>query len=230
VRARALIPAGVLAVVLVGGGWVALRNGHADVASARTSARAKSQDSASDATLLAARTRGSPAAPVTVIEIADFQCPACRMFFTETLPALEHEYVDAGKVRMVFVNFPLVQLHKNAAAAAEFAMCAAEQHRFWPVHDLLYEQQDSWAPLDDPSPYFYTLADAAGLARDSLDACIHSGRARQLVMQEAQSVARAGVHSTPSFIIEGGLLPGAAPIEMWRPILDSIYKAKTDSR
>lgn len=227
--ARALIPAGVVALVLAGGGWVVLRNGHPDAAPTQTSPSATSQDSTSDATL-AARTRGSPSAPVTVIEIADFQCPACRMFFTETLPALEHEYVDAGKVRMVFVNMPLVQLHKNAAAAAEFAMCAAVQHRFWPVHDLLFEQQDSWAPLDDPSPYFYSLADAAGLARDSLDACISSGRARQLVMQEAQSVARAGVHSTPSFIIEGGLLPGAAPIEMWRPILDSIYAAKTDRR
>jgi protein-disulfide isomerase len=224
VTARALVPAGVVAVALAAGAWVALRDEHPSPPPARA---ANAQDS--DVTL-AARTRGSPSAPITVVEIADFQCPACRLFFTETLPALEREYVDAGKVRMVFVNLPLVQLHKNAAAAAEFAMCAAAQHRFWPVHDLLFEQQDAWAPLDDPSPYFYSLADAAKLARDSLDACISSGRMRNLIMQEAQSVTRAGVRSTPSFVIEGGLLAGAVPIEGWRPILDSIFKAKTDSR
>lgn len=177
--------------------------------------------------LLAARTKGSPDAPITVLEIADFQCPACRLFFTETMPQLQREYVDAGKIRILFVNLPLVQVHRNAAAAHEFAMCAALQGRFWPVHDLLFQQQDAWAPLDDPSPYFFSIANAVGLATDSLEACITSHRVRGLILREAESVVRAGVRSTPSFVIEGGLLPGAVPIEAWRPILDSIYAVKT---
>ncbi len=224
---RLFLPAGAALIVLAGGGVVAFRTGNAPAPPpAPAPPAAVQQTPASDATL-AARTKGSPDAPITVLEIADFQCPACRLFFTETLPALRHEYVDAGKVRLLFVNLPLVQLHPNAAAAAEFAMCAALQDRFWPVHDSLYAEQETWAPLDDPSPYFYSIANAVGLARDSLDACLKSGRERDLIMQEAQSVVRAGVHATPSFVIEGGLLSGAVSIEDLRPILDSIYEAKT---
>jgi protein-disulfide isomerase len=223
---RLFLPAGAALIVLAGGGVVAFRTGRAPAVPARPPATTTQQATTSDATL-AARTKGSPAAPITVLEIADFQCPACRLFFTETMPALQHEYVDAGKIRLLFVNLPLVQLHPNAAAAAEFAMCAALQDRFWPVHDSLYAEQETWAPLDDPSPYFYSIANAIDLARDSLDACLKSGRVRDLIMQEAQSVVRAGVHVTPSFVIEGGLLSGAPSIEDLRPILDSIYRAKT---
>lgn len=177
--------------------------------------------------LLDARTKGSPEAPITILEIADFQCPACRVFWEETLPLLQREYVEPGKVRMVFVNLPLVQIHRNAAAAHEFAMCAAAQDRFWPVHDMLFDQQSVWAALDDPSAYFFSVASATGLDADSVDACVTDGRMRNLIMQEAEGVVRAGVQSTPSFVIEGGLLAGAVPIEGWRPILDSIYGAKT---
>jgi len=179
---------------------------------------------------LAARMKGSPDAPLTVLEIADFQCPACRVFWQETMPLLQREYVDAGKIRMLFVNLPLVSIHRNAAAAHEFAMCAAAQDRFWPVHDMLFDQQNVWARLDDPSAYFFSVATATGIDTDSLDTCISSGRVRDLIMREAESVIRAGVQSTPSFVIDGALLAGAVPIEGWRPILDSIYQTKTDSR
>jgi protein-disulfide isomerase len=127
------------------------------------------------------------------------------------------------------VNLPLVSIHPNAAAAHEFAMCQA-QGRFWPVHDMLFDQQSVWAQLDDPSPYFYSAAAATGVAADSLDACVGTHRMRDLIMREAESVVRAGVQSTPSFVIEGGLMAGAVPIEGWRPILDSIYAGGTDSR
>jgi protein-disulfide isomerase len=187
-------------------------------------------DTSADSALLAARTKGSPHAPITVLEIADFQCPACRVFWRETMPLLQREYVDAGKIRVLFVNLPLVSIHPNAAAAHEFAMCAAAQDRFWPVHDMLFDQQSLWAQLDDPGAYFYSVAAATGLATDSLDACVTTGRMRHLIQREAESVVRAGVQSTPSFVIEGTLLAGAVPIEGWRPILDSIYKTMADSR
>jgi protein-disulfide isomerase len=180
------------------------------------------QDSA-----LAARTKGSPDAPVTVLEIADFQCPACRIFWEQTMPHLEKEYVDSGKVRFVFLNLPLVQIHHNAAAAAQFAMCAARQNHFWPIHDALFEHQSAWAPLPDPSAYFFSLAAAAGLQTGALRTCVADTALKTAIAAEAEGLARAGVRSTPSFVIEGGLLAGAAPIESWRPILDSIYSAKT---
>ncbi|HMU62858.1 MAG TPA: thioredoxin domain-containing protein, partial [Gemmatimonadales bacterium] len=81
---------------------------------------------------MAARTKGSPTAPVTVYEMSDFQCPFCARFALEIFPTLEAEYVETGKVRWIFVNFPL-PMHDNAVSAAQVAMCAAKQNKFWPV-------------------------------------------------------------------------------------------------
>ncbi len=192
-------------------------------AQATTAAAPGQQQSA----LLDARSKGAPDAPITVFEVSDFQCPYCKKFSEETLPYLEREYIQSGKVRFVFLNLPLTQRHPNAAAAHEFAMCAADQDRFWPIHDLLFRYQGDWARLPDPGPYFESLADSASLDRGSLDRCLNSGAVRWLIQQEAQTNARAGIRSTPSFIIERGLLAGFAPIETWRPILDSLFAEKT---
>jgi protein-disulfide isomerase len=179
-------------------------------------------------TYLAARTKGSPDAPITVLEASDFQCPYCRVFWEETLPLLQKEYIDTGKIKLVFLNLPLTSIHPNAAAAAQFAMCAAAQNRFWPVHDLLYQYQDQWAPLADPSSYFSGLAETAELDRAKLQECLQDPSIRDAIQLEAERNFRAGLRSTPSFVINGGRLDGAQPIGVWRPILDSIYAAKTD--
>jgi len=179
---------------------------------------------------LAARSKGDPAAPVTVYEMADFQCPACRSFALQTLPLLERDYVRSGKVRFVFIHFPLTQIHPNAAAAAEIATCAARQQRFWDMHDALFIRQAAWAPLEDPGPYLLALGDSLGLDRRALTACLASGAARAEVEQDARRAARSGARATPTFYIEGGLLTGAGPVEFYRRVLDSIYAAKTGGR
>src|SRR3989441_13318371 len=99
---------------------------------------------------LAARSKGSVTAPVTVYEMADFQCPACRMFTVTVMPAVDSEFIRTGKVRWVFINLPLPSIHPNALAAAEVATCAARQGRFWQTHDALYLHQDAWARLPQP--------------------------------------------------------------------------------
>lgn len=176
---------------------------------------------------LASRSMGSRAAPITVYEMSDFQCPFCRRHALETWPTLEREYVATGKVRWVFLNYPLTSLHPNAAAAAQFAMCAADRGKFWPVHDLLYRNQDTWAPLKDPGPFLMTLADSAGIPRADLVKCLQSPAARQAVEADAQGAARSGASKTPSFYIEGGMIEGAYPIGVFRQVLDSIYRLKT---
>jgi protein-disulfide isomerase len=176
---------------------------------------------------LSARAMGSPTAPITVYEMSDFQCPFCRRHALETWPAIEREYVATGKVRWVFLNYPLTSLHPNAAAAAQFAMCAADAGKFWPVHDLLYQHQETWAPLKDPAPYLITLADSVGIPRDRMLACLQSPKAREAVEADAAGAARAGATSTPSFYIEGGMIAGAYPIGVFRQVLDSIYRVKT---
>lgn len=176
---------------------------------------------------LASRAKGSRSAPVTVFEMSDFQCPFCRRFAVETFPAIEREYIATGKVRWVFVNFPLTSIHPNAVPAAEFALCAAQGGRFWPAHDLLFETQEAWAKLDPVAPFLLGLADSIGAPRDSMLACLRDPATRELVRQEATSSSRAGATSTPTFYIEGGLLAGAYPIEIFRQVLDSVYAVKS---
>jgi protein-disulfide isomerase len=179
---------------------------------------------------LAERTRGRAGAPVTVYEMADFQCPACRLFTLTTFPVIDRDFIQTGKVRWVFVNFPLSSIHKNAEAAAQVAMCAARQHRFWSVHDVLYARQDDWAPLDQPLPRLIALADSAGVRHDSLLSCVNSRATVETIGQEYQGSVRAGANATPSFYIEGGLASGAIPAPDFSRILDSIYRTKAGGR
>src|SRR5881394_2609397 len=167
---------------------------------------------------LAARTKGTATAPVTVYEMSDFQCPFCRRFAIETFPTLEKEYIATGKVRWIFINFPLTSIHPNSVAAAELAMCAARQDAFWPIHDLLYHTQESWAPLKDPVPFMLGLTDSVKLDRKKVLSCLSSPAIRTAVQTDAEGAARSGAQSTPAFYIEGGLLTGAQPLKFFRQI------------
>src|SRR2546428_8116426 len=124
---------------------------------------------------LAARSKGSATAPVTVYEMADFQCPACRMFTVTVMPAVDSEFIRTGKVRWVFINLPLPTIHPNALAAAEVAMCAARQGRFWQGHDAVYLYQDAWARLAEPRDTLIALAQRPCLDRANLTGCIQDG-------------------------------------------------------
>jgi protein-disulfide isomerase len=176
---------------------------------------------------LAARTKGSPTAPVTVYEMSDFQCPFCRRHSLDTWPVIEKEYVATGKVRWIFINFPLTSIHPNAVAAAEFAMCAGRHDRFWPAHDLLFRTQGTWAPLKNPGPFLLSLVDTLRLPKASMTQCLQKAETRREVESDAEGSTRAGANSTPTFYIEGGIMAGALPIEVFRGVLDSIYAAKT---
>jgi protein-disulfide isomerase len=179
---------------------------------------------------IAARSKGRPNAPVTVYEMSDFQCPYCRDFALTTFPILEREYVETGKVRFVYINLPLTSLHPNAAAAGAVALCAARQDRFWPMHDLLFRHQDGWAKLAVPRPYFFVLGDSVGVDRGRLASCLASPDPAAEVAADAARAERAGARSTPTFYIEGALLEGAAPVAVFRTVLDSIYRRKTGPR
>lgn len=175
---------------------------------------------------LSSRAKGRADAPVTVYEMSDFQCPFCRRFFVETFPTLEREYIATGKVRWIFINFPLAQQHPNAVPAAEFAMCAAKQGKFWPAHDRIYETQEAWAGLPDAGTYFTAMIAPLGLNRNQMLGCLERSETLPLIRQDAQGAARSGARSTPTFYIEGGLLTGAQPTAIFRRVLDSVVAAK----
>jgi protein-disulfide isomerase len=175
---------------------------------------------------LGPRTKGNADAAVTVYEMSDFQCPFCERFTRETFPIIEREYIQTGKVRWIFVNFPLTSLHPNALPAAEFASCAAKQDRFWPAHDMLYATQREWASLPDPGAFFAAKIAGLGLNRASMLQCLQSGETRTDIRLDAEGAVRSGAGSTPAFYIEGGMMEGAHPVAVFRTILDSIVAAK----
>jgi protein-disulfide isomerase len=214
--------------VLAGGVLALTATRHATAPLATVPNRKPAPDSVSTGRqadpMIAQRTKGSAQAPVTVYELSDFQCPFCRQQAVETFPTLEREFITPGKVRWIFLNFPLTQIHSNALAASEFAMCAAKVDQFWPIHDLLFRYQGKWAPLKDPAPFMITLADSAGFPRADLLTCLDKHETLDLIRAEAEGAAKSGVQSTPTVYIEGvGLLAGAAPVEVFRKVLDSIW-------
>jgi protein-disulfide isomerase len=177
--------------------------------------------------LIAQRSKGSATAPITIYEMSDFQCPYCQRQALDMLPVLEKEFIATGKVRWVFLNLPLTDIHANAVAAHELAMCAARIDKFWPIHDLLFTYQKKWGPLKDPGAFMMSLADSAGIAHEDIAPCLESGEMRGLIRSESEGAAKSGVASTPTVYVEGaGLIRGAQPIEVYRMILDSLYADK----
>lgn len=211
----------------LGGLAVAAVIGLTAAPAARAQSDAKAQGQAAKSSILAERSMGSPAAPITVYEMSDFQCPYCRRHALDVFPALEQRYINTGKVHWIFINFPLTSIHPNAAAAAELALCGARVGKFWPLHDLLYKYQETWAPLKDPGQFLTSLADSVGAPRKPMETCLTSGAARGELEADAEAAHRSGARSTPTFYIEGGLLVGAQPLEVWEQVLDSIYAARS---
>jgi protein-disulfide isomerase len=172
--------------------------------------------------LLADRSRieGDSAAPLWIIDASDFQCPFCAEWQRNTHDALRAEYVRTGKVKLAFVNFPLEQ-HRNAMPASRAAMCAGVQGRFWPVHDAIFETQERWAEAADAAPLFESIARTAGVRIDEWRSCFTSGAMDPLIIADRERAERAGVQSTPTFIVGNQLIRGAAPIEEFRRVIDS---------
>ena len=167
-----------------------------------------------------ARIQGSSTAPLWVIEVSDFQCPYCKQWHDQTYPQFLNQYVKTGKVRLAYVNFPL-GIHVHAFPAAEAAMCAAAQDRFWPMHDALFATQAHWESLPSPSPVFDSLAQATGVDMKRWRDCVSSGKMRPLIQADHDRAQRAGASATPSFMIGDKLLAGAIPLDELQKAIDS---------
>src|SRR5919202_3053748 len=171
-----------------------------------------------------ARIQGAENAPVWLGIISDFQCPYCASWHEESYPALVREYVQTGKVRMAYVNLPL-NIHPNARPAAEAAMCAGVQGRFWQMHDALFTTQQRWAAMSDPTPLFDSLAVSVGVDQDAMRRCVQTHATRAIVDADDERSQAAGVRSTPSFFIGRTLIEGAQPVGVFRHALDSALAA-----
>jgi protein-disulfide isomerase len=167
-----------------------------------------------------ARIQGNPNAPLWVIEVSDFQCPYCKQWHDETYQAFRDEFVRTGKVRLAYVNFPLTQ-HQYAWPAAESAMCAGAQGKFWEMHDALFSTQPKWEALPAPASFFDSLARAQGVDVARWRQCVQSGKMKSWIQADHDRAQTAGAASTPSFMIGDKILTGAQPIEQLRRAIDS---------
>jgi protein-disulfide isomerase len=164
----------------------------------------------------AARIQGSPTAPVWVVEVSDFQCPFCKTWHDSVYRALRREFVTPGTVRLAYINYPLSN-HANALPAAEAAMCAGAQDKFWEMHDGLFDTQDAWAHMPNAASVFDSVARVKGVDVAAMRRCIESGSTRALILADAERAQASGVQATPSFIIGGDVIVrGAEPIETFR--------------
>ncbi len=193
-------------------------------ATATTIAAAAPGDSLSRR-LDAARILGDSTAKVWMIMVSDFQCPYCKEWHDASFAALRREYVDNGKVRLAFYNFPL-SMHPNAVPAAEAAMCAGAQNKFWPMHDALFASQATWAPRPDPGPVFDSLATKVGLTMSAFNSCRSSHATLPLINADQDRASRAGVQSTPTIVIGNKLIAGAQPTDVFRRAIDAALAAK----
>ncbi len=193
---------GILLLITVVGVIVLLSNTQTLRDSALQDAANRQRKVVSSIPLESLPTRGNANAPVTVVEYADFQCPACGVFYSTMEPAILKDYVDTGKVKFLFHDFPLTQ-HANAVPAAEAARCAGDQNAFWPMHDQLYATQAQWENSKEPNAFFAGLADQLKLDRNTFAECVNSGKYTATVKASYDASLKAGVNQTPTFTIDG---------------------------
>ena len=167
-----------------------------------------------------ARIQGQDDAPLWIVEVSDFQCPYCRSWHEETYSDVVKEFVETGKARLAYINFPIPG-HRNAWPAAEAAMCAAAQGHFWPMHDALFQTQQKWESLQDPSTVFDSLATSAGVDMGPYRECTSRHETRALIQADIDRARESGVNATPTFIIGDQSVSGAQPIQVFRQLIDA---------
>jgi protein-disulfide isomerase len=163
---------------------------------------------------------GDPNAPVQISEFADFQCPACAHFATITVPDVKRRIVDAGLASYRFYDFPLNQ-HANAIPAAMAAACAADQGRFWEMHDAIFAGQTQWSDRRNPKGTFEGYASRAGVNVGEWERCYDEQRHLERITANQQYGLRMGVGSTPTIIVGRHVLPGAISYDRVRAYVDS---------
>ncbi|MBR9678484.1 MAG: DsbA family protein [Nanoarchaeota archaeon] len=161
--------------------------------------------------------KGSANAPVTIVEFSDFECPFCARFYEQTMGLIDENYIQTGKVKLVFRDFPLA-FHENAQKASEAAECADEQGKFWEYHDSLFENQGEWSSIGVNK--FKEYAQELGLNTEKFDACLDSGKYASEVQKDLSDGQGYGVSGTPTFFVNGIKIVGAQPYSAFQQLIE----------
>jgi protein-disulfide isomerase len=168
---------------------------------------------------------GNPNAPVQIMEFADFECPACGNFAVITEPDVRERIVNAGLASYRFFDFPL-PMHKNTMPASNAAACAADQGKFWEMHDQLFRNQPEWngEATDNPKKVFLGYVKQLGMNTDTWETCFDSKTHQPRIMANQAEGNRRKVQSTPTFIIGTRLIAGAMSYDVFKAYVDSAAK------
>lgn len=158
---------------------------------------------------------GDADAPVTIVEFSDFECPFCARFYSQTYKQIEEQYIKTGKVKLVYRDFPL-GFHANAQKAAEAAECAGEQGKYYEMHDILFE--DGVVGGVDT---FKKYAQELKLNKGEFDKCLDSGAMAAEVRKDFTDGQRAGIQGTPGFLVNGQLISGAQPFQVFQQVIEA---------
>ena len=169
-----------------------------------------------DAASYAAPVQGAAGAPVTIVEFSDFQCPFCSRLIP-TLKQVEKKYGD--QVKVVFRQYPL-NIHENAQKAAEAALCANDQGKFWELHDAMFGDQSGLAV----GGLKFKATKIAGLKTEEFNSCLDSGKHAPEVKKDLAAGTAAGVSSTPAMFVNGRFILGAVPLDDITKVIDDELK------
>ncbi len=163
---------------------------------------------------------GKKNAKVAIVEFSDFQCPFCKSFFDATFSQIKKDYIDTGKVKLVYRQFPLTAIHPYAMGAALAAECASEQGKFEAYHDKLFANQTSLTTED-----LKNYASQVGLNTGKFNSCLDSQKYKDKVDADTKLGTDNGINGTPGFFVNGKLVSGAQPYENFKMLLDEALRS-----
>ena len=168
------------------------------------------------------KVEGRADAPVTIIEYASMTCPHCAKFHTTVYPTLKSRYIDTGKVRFIFREFPLDPL---AAAGSMLARCAGGDDKYFAMIDALFQQQKEWV-VQKPLEPLLAIAKQAGFTQDSFNSCLADQKILDGIEQVRRRAAeKLGVNSTPTFFVNGKVQRGEMTVEELDKLIQPYLKS-----
>lgn len=159
---------------------------------------------------------------VEIVEFSDFQCPYCQQFYNVAYKEIKTKYIDTGKVKLTFRQYPL-PFHANAQKAAEASECANKQNKFWQYHDVLFikgQADGTGLAVTDLKKYAQDL----GLDTNKFNSCLDSGETADIVKKDLTDGQKAGVSGTPTFFINGKKVVGAQPFTVFQQEIEAALK------
>ena len=161
---------------------------------------------------------GKADAPVTIVEYASMTCPHCAHFHETTLPAIKAKYIDTGKARLIFREFPF-----DPRAEAGFMLARCSDTNYFPMVDVLFKQQENWAAAQNAQEALLNISKLAGFSQQTFEACLTNQKLLDDVRAVRDRGAKEfGVDSTPTFFINGKTYKGALTVDEMSAIIDGM--------